>query len=53
MTRTLKVLKAIVITGAASGYLMQTCTTAGHGFSVLPNVGQALIPTSLLNVFGI
>jgi len=39
MTRTLKVLKAMLVTGAASGYLMQTCTTAGHGFSILPNIG--------------
>jgi len=42
MTRTLKVLKAIVISGAASGYLMQTCQFAGHGFSVLPNIGKVL-----------
>ncbi len=42
MTRSLKVLKAILITGAASGYLMQTCTFAGHGFSILPNVGGTL-----------
>jgi len=41
MTRTLKVLKSILITGAASGYLMQTCTFAGHGFSILPNIGRA------------
>lgn len=53
MTRSFKTLKAIVITGAASGYLMQTCTTAGHGFSVLPNIGQALIPQGLLNIFGL
>jgi len=42
MTRTLKVLKAIVITGAASGYLMQTCVMQEHGFSMLPNVGLSL-----------
>lgn len=39
MTRSLKVLKAILLTGSASGYLMQTCTFTGHGFSILPNVG--------------
>lgn len=42
MTRTLRVLKAILITGAASGYLMQTCQFAGHGFSILPNIGRVL-----------
>jgi hypothetical protein len=42
MTRAFRVLKAIVITGAASGYLMQTCTNAGHGFSILPNIGRIL-----------
>jgi len=48
MTRTLKVLKAMLITGAASGYLMQTCTTAGHGFSILPNIGGTFSPGSLI-----
>jgi len=50
MTRTLKVLKAILITGAASGYLMQTCTMAGHGFSILPNIGAAIIPKALFGI---
>jgi hypothetical protein len=45
MTHALKVLKAILATGAASAYLMQApCTFAapytGGGVSIIPNVTQ-------------
>ena len=43
MTRMLNVLKAIFVTGMASGYLLQTCVMAGDGgrggFSMFPNIG--------------
>ncbi len=48
MTRFFKILS---VTGLASIYLMQApCTFAGHGFSIIPNIGKVLNVGALLGL---
>jgi len=45
-----RLMKALLVTGFSSVYLMQVpCSTAGHGFSMIPN---GLIPNPFAGLLG-